>query len=82
MDLYEAYAKDVDGRLWTYIPNGPWENPEEALKPFIEAIENAGTIQAYTVHRPNKDTGMKDVELQFRKPGSYTTPSTGRSNND
>ena len=24
VDLYQAYAKDVDGRLWTYIPNGPW----------------------------------------------------------
>ena len=24
--LYEAYAKDTEGRLWTYIPNGPWES--------------------------------------------------------
>lgn len=62
------------------IPTGPWENPEEALTPFVEAVEGAGLIQAYTVHRTNKDTGMKDVELQFKKPGTFTTPGSSRGN--
>jgi RimJ/RimL family protein N-acetyltransferase len=27
--LYEAYAEDAEGRLWTYLPRGPFASPDE-----------------------------------------------------
>lgn len=34
-DLFDAYAKDRDGRMWTYLPYGPFETGE-ALTAWME----------------------------------------------
>ena len=59
-----------------------WKDPETALQPFIDAIEGK-LIQGYTTHKKNKDNpGLVDVELGFRKPGSFTTPGKTRNSDD
>jgi RimJ/RimL family protein N-acetyltransferase len=55
-DLFEAYSLDTDGRLWTYIPNGPWHtfedlaahvrNIEHKADPFFYAIIDTNTKKA------------------------------------
>ena len=38
-DLFDAYALDVDGRLWAYIPNGPWESHDQ-LDEWIRKVHH------------------------------------------
>lgn len=76
-DLCRAASIDM-----SIIPNDEesWKNPEAALQPFVDAIEGK-TFQGYTSHRKNKENpGLTDVELGFRKPGSFTTPGKTRGN--
>src|SRR6516165_10878051 len=39
--LYAAYAADREGRLWTYLPWGPYSGPEE-LCAQIDAVRASG----------------------------------------
>ena len=44
--LYAAYATDREGRLWTYLPWGPYSGPEE-LCARIDAVRASGVRQEY-----------------------------------
>jgi len=46
--LYAAYAKDREGRLWTYLPWGPYFGPEE-LCARIDAFRASGVRPEYAL---------------------------------
>ena len=46
--LYAAYAKDREGRLWTYLPWGPYFGPEE-LCARIDAVRASGVRPEYAL---------------------------------
>jgi len=46
--LYTAYAKDREGRLWTYLPWGPYSGPEE-LCARIDAVRASGVRPEYAL---------------------------------
>jgi RimJ/RimL family protein N-acetyltransferase len=46
--LYAAYAEDRDGRLWTYLPWGPYSGPEE-LRARIDAVRASGVRPEYAL---------------------------------
>ena len=58
-DLYTAYVEDTDGRIWTYLPYGPFDQFEEYLAwlkktclgndPLFHAIINLKTEKAIGV---------------------------------
>jgi len=52
------------------------DDPAEDLKAFVEAVEGQ-KLTVWTQHRRNKETGEVQVEVNLRKPGSYTTPGSG-----
>ena len=46
--LYAAYAADREGRLWTYLPWGPYSGPEE-LCAQIDAVRASGARPEYAL---------------------------------
>src|SRR5215831_10487236 len=46
--LYDAYAADREGRLWTYLPWGPYSGPEE-LCAQIDAVRASGVRREYAL---------------------------------
>ena len=38
-DLYEAFAEDVDGRLWTYMSVGPFES-KAAFSAWLDVADS------------------------------------------
>ena len=46
--LYAAYATDREGRLWTYLPWGPYSGPEE-LCARIDAVRASGVRPEYAL---------------------------------
>jgi RimJ/RimL family protein N-acetyltransferase len=46
--LYVAYTADRDGRLWTYLPWGPYPRPEE-LCAQIDAVRTSGARPEYAL---------------------------------
>jgi hypothetical protein len=46
--LYDAYATDREGRLWTYLPWGPYSGPEE-LCAQIDAVRASGVRPEYAL---------------------------------
>jgi RimJ/RimL family protein N-acetyltransferase len=46
--LYAAYAADREGRLWTYLPWGPYCGPEE-LGAQIDAVRASGARPEYAL---------------------------------
>jgi len=58
-DLFDAFAADVENRIWTYLPYGPFANVEECLNwiektclgddPLFHAIIDTGTGRAVGV---------------------------------
>jgi RimJ/RimL family protein N-acetyltransferase len=46
--LYVAYATDREGRLWTYLPWGPYSGPEE-LCAQIDAVRASGVRPEYAL---------------------------------
>ena len=46
--LYAAYAEDRQGRLWTYLPWGPYSGPEE-LCARIDAVRASGVRPEYAL---------------------------------
>jgi hypothetical protein len=46
--LYVAYATDREGRLWTYLPWGPYSGPEE-LSAQIDAARASGVRPEYAL---------------------------------
>ena len=46
--LYAAYATDREGRLWTYLPWGPYSGPEE-LCAQIDAVRASGIRPEYAL---------------------------------
>src|SRR5215472_185513 len=46
--LYDAYATDREGRLWTYLPWGPDSSPEE-LCAQIDAVRASGVRLEYAL---------------------------------
>jgi hypothetical protein len=46
--LYAAYATDREGRLWTYLPWGPYSGPEE-LCAQIDAVRASGVRPEYAL---------------------------------
>ena len=46
--LYDAYATDREGRLWTYLPWGPYSKPEE-LCAQIDAVRASGVRPEYAL---------------------------------
>ena len=46
--LYTAYGKDREGRLWTYLPWGPYSGPEE-LCARIDAVRASGVRPEYAI---------------------------------
>jgi RimJ/RimL family protein N-acetyltransferase len=46
--LYAAYAADREGRLWTYLPWGPYSGPEE-LCARIDAVRASGVRPEYAL---------------------------------
>jgi RimJ/RimL family protein N-acetyltransferase len=54
--LFAAYAEDAEGRMWTYLPRGPYASPEEyqswaetacrADDPLVHAIIDSATGEA------------------------------------
>jgi len=46
--LYAAYATDREGRLWTYLPWGPYSRPEE-LCARIDAVRASGVRPEYAL---------------------------------
>jgi len=46
--LYAAYATDREGRLWTYLPWGPYSGPEE-LCARIDAVRASGIRPEYAL---------------------------------
>src|SRR5690349_19075000 len=46
--LYAAYAEDREGRLWTYLPWGPYSSPEE-LCAQIDAVRASGVRPEYAL---------------------------------
>lgn len=74
MDLYEAYSKDTEGRLWTYIPNGPWESHAQfdtwvrgahhKPDPFFYAIIDLTTDKAVGIASYLRvDPGNQSIEV-------------------
>ncbi len=46
--LFDAFANDPDGRGWTYLPDDPWTNREDA-KAWCRAKETSTDPQLYTI---------------------------------
>jgi hypothetical protein len=46
--LYAAYATDLEGRLWTYLPWGPYSGAEE-LCARIDAVRASGVRPEYAL---------------------------------
>src|SRR5215472_7377427 len=46
--LYAAYATDREGRLWTYLPWGPYSGPKE-LCARIDAVRASGVRPEYAL---------------------------------
>src|SRR5215472_12895362 len=46
--LYDAYATDREGQLWTYLPWGPYSGPEE-LCAQIDAVRASGVRPEYAL---------------------------------
>ena len=46
--LYDAYATDREGRLWAYLPWGPYSKPEE-LCAQIDAVRASGVRPEYAL---------------------------------
>jgi len=46
--LFDAYAADVEGRNWTYLPYGPFESPE-AYRGFVEAKQDLDDPVFYAI---------------------------------
>ena len=46
--LYDAYATDREGWLWTYLPWGPYSGPEE-LCARIDAVRASGVRPEYAL---------------------------------
>ena len=46
--LYDAYATDREGRLWTYLPWGPYSRPEK-LCAQIDAVRASGVSPEYAL---------------------------------
>lgn len=59
MELYEAYSIDTDGRLWTYIPNGPWETHAQ-LHEWITGVHHKADPFFYAIidHASGKAVGI------------------------
>lgn len=73
-DLCRATGTDPD------IRPVEMEDPEEDLKPLIEAVEGK-SITMWTSHRKKPD-GSISVEVNFRAPGSFNTPAGGRDSDE
>ena len=70
-DLFAAYAADHEGRLWTYLPWGPFSDPSE-LCAQIEAVRASGVRPEYAL-----------VDLATGKPfgqASYLNIDTAAGN--
>jgi RimJ/RimL family protein N-acetyltransferase len=39
IDLFEVYSLDVDGLLWTYMPNGPYSSVDQ-YKAWVKSVEH------------------------------------------
>ncbi len=46
--LFAAYAEDREGRLWTYLPRGPYASPDE-YRSFAEAVCRADDPLVHTI---------------------------------
>jgi RimJ/RimL family protein N-acetyltransferase len=46
--LFEAYAKDVEGRNWTYLPYGPFESAAD-YRGFVESMQDQDDPVFYAV---------------------------------
>jgi RimJ/RimL family protein N-acetyltransferase len=46
--LFDAYAADVEGRNWTYLPYGPFESAE-AYRGFVEAQQDGDDPVFYAI---------------------------------
>lgn len=42
--LYEAHARDTDGRMWTYVPNGPYARMDEYRDWIWEAAASSDPL--------------------------------------
>lgn len=88
-DLFAAYALDVDGRNWTYLPYGPFESPEAhrvwlaasaaSTDPLFFAIIDATTGRAvggaaYLAVQP--DLGSIEVGHLAYSPLLQRTPAS------
>ena len=54
--LFDAYAEDVDGRNWTYLPYGPFETAD-AYRGFVEGMQERDDPVFYAI-----------VSLETRRP--------------
>jgi len=58
-DLHAAYRLDTEGRLWTYLPYGPFENFQEFSLWMEEASKQADPLYFAIVHQTTgKATGI------------------------
>jgi RimJ/RimL family protein N-acetyltransferase len=73
-DLYSAYSLDTDGRLWTYMPQGPFkseaeyrvwvEGAQHKADPFFYAIIDSETNKAVGVASYLRvDPGASSIEV-------------------
>ena len=87
-DLYDANRKDEDGRIWTYLPYGPWDTFQGYLHwmetnalgadPMFHAIVDRRTDKAVGVAgymRINPDDGVIEVGHINYSPLLQRTPA-------
>jgi RimJ/RimL family protein N-acetyltransferase len=57
--LYEAYSLDTDGRLWTYMPQGPF-SAEAEYRTWVEGVEHKADPFFYAIidSESNKAVGV------------------------
>ncbi|WP_140985525.1 GNAT family N-acetyltransferase [Asticcacaulis tiandongensis] len=54
-DLYKAYARD-DGRMWSYLPYGPYQSPSDVHNGIMDWQDNKG-LQTFTILKDNTPVG-------------------------
>jgi RimJ/RimL family protein N-acetyltransferase len=58
-DLYSVYALDTEGRLWTYMPQGPFSNEAE-YRTWVEGVQHKADPFFYAIidSESNKAVGV------------------------
>ena len=68
-DLFAAHSTDTEGRMWTYLPEGPFETLE-TFRPFVETLVASEDPLHYAIVVDGRAVGQGAAEDRHER-GEY-----------